>query len=86
MTPFCHRLTAWPWVRLKVAGGSRHYGLHEGLRSTETKETGLLYCFVFVTELFFVSVRKPESRGHKVEGRPMEDLPEKAMCAQHKGL
>ena len=71
---------------LKVSGGSRPCGLHERFRSTKTKETGFLYCFLFVTELFFVLVRKSESRGPKVEWRPMEDLFEKAICAQHKGL
>lgn len=63
-----------------MTGGSRPYGLCESFRSTKTAETGLRYCFLFVIELFFVSVRKPENRGHKTEWNTMEDLFENSVC------
>ena len=70
-------ITALTWCSfagLKVTGGSRPSGLHASFRSTKTKETGLLYGSICVIELFFASVSKPESRGHKVEWRTMEDV------------
>lgn len=62
-----------------MAGGPRPDGLHETCRDVNAKETGLLYCFVFV--IFSASVRRRESRGCKIRWRTMEHLFEKGACA-----